>query len=72
MFFAFFSHSFSCFAFFFSLFKTFLWFRSTLKDYERQGVANLLRLPFQDQQEWQQVGSQRIDDFSSNFLFFFP
>ncbi|CAK9055616.1 CCHC-type domain-containing protein, partial [Durusdinium trenchii] len=29
--------------------------RSTLKDYERQGVANLLRLPFQDQQEWQQV-----------------
>ena len=23
-------------------------FRSTLKDYERQGVANLLRLPFQD------------------------
>ncbi|CAE7764348.1 GIP [Symbiodinium sp. CCMP2456] len=29
--------------------------RSNLKDYERQGVANLLRLPFQDQQEWQQV-----------------
>eukprot|EP00931_Biecheleriopsis_adriatica_P076169 TRINITY_DN49904_c0_g1_i1.p1 TRINITY_DN49904_c0_g1~~TRINITY_DN49904_c0_g1_i1.p1 ORF type:complete len:1178 (+),score=234.49 TRINITY_DN49904_c0_g1_i1:92-3535(+) len=29
--------------------------RSTLKDYERQGIANLLRLPFQDQQEWQQV-----------------
>ena len=26
--------------------------RSTLKDYERQGVANLLRLPFQDGQFW--------------------
>ncbi|CAE7508989.1 GIP, partial [Symbiodinium pilosum] len=30
--------------------------RSNLKDYERQGVANLLRLPFQDQQDWQQAG----------------
>lgn len=29
--------------------------RSNLKDYERQGVANLLRLPFQDRQEWKQV-----------------
>lgn len=31
-----------------SLLLTFWHSRSTLKDYERQGVANLLRLPFQD------------------------
>ncbi|CAE7373427.1 GIP [Symbiodinium natans] len=33
--------------------------RSNLKDYEQQGVANLLRLPFQDRQEWQQVHGER-------------
>eukprot|EP00930_Biecheleria_cincta_P086328 TRINITY_DN7563_c0_g3_i1.p1 TRINITY_DN7563_c0_g3~~TRINITY_DN7563_c0_g3_i1.p1 ORF type:complete len:1135 (+),score=186.80 TRINITY_DN7563_c0_g3_i1:47-3451(+) len=35
--------------------KTITSLRSTLKDYEKQGVASLLRLPFQDQEEWKQV-----------------
>eukprot|EP00405_Crypthecodinium_cohnii_P019719 CAMPEP_0206477990 /NCGR_PEP_ID=MMETSP0324_2-20121206/35773_1 /ASSEMBLY_ACC=CAM_ASM_000836 /TAXON_ID=2866 /ORGANISM="Crypthecodinium cohnii, Strain Seligo" /LENGTH=660 /DNA_ID=CAMNT_0053954183 /DNA_START=237 /DNA_END=2215 /DNA_ORIENTATION=+ len=30
--------------------------RSQLRDYEKQGVANLLRLPFQDKQDWKQRG----------------
>jgi len=37
--------------------------RSQLKDYEKQGVANLLRLPFQDKQEW----TQRGDDDDRSF-----
>lgn len=39
--------------------------KTHLRDYEKQGVANLLRLPFQDQQDWQQqrglpAGAQQI------------
>jgi len=35
--------------------------RSRLKDYESQGVGNLLRLPFQDKQEWTQVDGDAKD-----------
>lgn len=43
--------------------KTITSLRSTLKDYEKQGVGSLLRLPFQDQEEWKQVHG--VDEASS-------